>query len=164
MAGRGVLFALGRADEAQLLSMREAKARVRWVANELEERWDAGWLHEMDHAWYGVHYCLHGASGFPAVGAPPEAKAIFGGHPLGISSLFSIDYKTGALVRSIAEALGKMRDEAVIARAGLIERADFDGAKGVLEQAAVAETVRGLQAFYVHAADAGRAVIFTVDM
>ena len=164
MAGRGVLFALDRDDEAELLSRRDAKARVSWAANVVEERWDRAWLHEMDETWFPVHYCLHGAHGFPLAGAPPEAKAIFGGYPLGISSLYSIDYKTAALVRLIAQALDKMLDEAIKARAGLIERGEFEGAKGAPMQATIVHAIGGLKSFYASAAAAGRAVIFTVDL
>ena len=168
MPGRGVLFALDRADEAQLLSRREARARVVWTVRHVEERWDTNWLHEMDDTWVPVHYCLHGAAGMPPPGSPPEATAIFGGHALGISGLYSIDYKTGALVRLIAQALGKMRDEAVWARARLIERNDFEGPQGTGRgpdmQLVVVGAIRGLQSYYTRAAEAGRAVIFTVDL
>ena len=164
MAGRGVLFALDRADEQALLSRREARARVVFVAGQIEERWDAGWLHEMDDSWFAVHYCLHGARSVPPAGSPPEATAIFGGHALGISGLYSIDYKTAALVRLIAQALGKMRSDAVWARARLIERNDYDGPKGSEMQSNVAAAIEGLQSYYARAAEAGRAVIFTVDL
>ena len=77
MPGRGVLFALDRGDEAELLSLVDAKARVAFVANEIEERWETSWLLDMDDTWLPVHYCLNGAIGYPLPGAAPEANAIF---------------------------------------------------------------------------------------
>ena len=102
--------------------------------------------------------------GYPLPGAAPEANAIFGGHLLGISRLYTIDYKTSALVRQIAISLADIGDQALSARVGLVERVDYNGPKGPQTQAAVAEAIRELKTFYAHAAGAGRAVIFTVDI
>lgn len=164
MPGRGVLFALSPVEEAQLLARREAKVRAVWVATVLEENWDRDWLLEMGMVWPAVHYCLHGAHAYPMPGAPAEAKAVFGGDAIGVSGLFSIDYKSHALTKAIASGLSKMRDEALWARAGLIERKEYEGPKGEAVQAAVVHAVHALKDFYRKAAEAGRAVIFTVDM
>ena len=164
MPGRGVLFALERGDEQHLLALPDARARVAWTANELEERWDTDWLIAVDKQWFPVHFCLNGSAEFPLSGAPPEAKVIFGGRPLGVPSLYSIDYKDAEMVRLIAQALGLMREDAVWARAGLIERKEYDGPKGSNIQVGVVEAIQGLAAFYRRAADVARAVIFTVDM
>ena len=64
----------------------------------------------------------------------------------------------------IAQALGKMRSDAVWARARLIERNDYDGPKGSEMQSNVAAAIEGLQSYYARAAEAARAVIFTVDL
>ena len=164
MAGRGVLFALESADERHMIAFPQARARIAWVAGVVEERWDASWLHEVDKLWFPVHFCLHGSSGFPQSGAPPEALAIFGGMPLGVPDLYSIDYKDADLVRRISSALSKMRDDAVWARAGLVERKGYSGPKDANLQGAVVEEIHALAAFYARAAEALRAVIFTVDM
>lgn len=164
MPGRGVLFALSPVEEAQLLARREAKARAAWVAGVLEERWDRDWLQETDDLWPAIHYCLHGSHAYPLSGAPAEAKAVFGGDAIGVSGLFSIDYKSHALTKAIASGLAKMRDDALWARAGLIERLEYEGPKGDAAQADVVHAVHALKDFYRKAAQAGRAVIFTVDM
>jgi hypothetical protein len=164
MTGRGVLFALDPADERQMLAIPEARARIAWVANVIEERWDVAWLHETDALWFPVHYCLHGASGFPEPGLPAEARTIFGGLPLGVPGIYSIDYKDADLVRRITTALSMMRDDAVWARAGLVERKDYTGPKDDNLQVAVVDEIHALAAFFAKAAQAGRSVIFTVDM
>lgn len=164
MPGQGVLFALSAEDEARLLGFAEARARIAWAANELEERWEVAWLHQIDTLWFPVHFCLHGSAGFPHPGSPPEAKVIFGGHPLGVSNIYSIDYKDRELVRKIASALAKMRDDAVWARASLVERKDYDGPKDDTIQLSIVEAVHDLEQFYRRALEAERAVIFTVDM
>lgn len=164
MSGRGVLFALDSADERHMLSIPEARARVAWVAGVVEERWDANWLHEVDTLWFPVHFCLHGSSGFPQAGAPAEARVIFGGAPLGVPNLYSIDYKDADLVRRISSALSMMRDDAVWARAGLVERKGYSGPKDGDLQVSVVDEIHALAAFYARAAEATRAVIFTVDM
>jgi hypothetical protein len=164
MSGTGVLFALSTADDGHLRSLPDARARVGWVAKDIEERWDKDWLLAIDTLWFPVHYCLHGSSAYPLPGASPEAKAIFGGEPLGMPKLYTIDYKSPLLTASIAKALGFMRDDAIWARAGLVERKDYQGPREENLQLAVVEAVHDLARFYRSAADAGRAVIFTVDM
>lgn len=164
MAGHGVLFALTPPEEARLLGLPDARSRVAWAANELEERWDANWLHAMDNLWFPVHFCLHGSSDYPHPGSPPEAKVIFGGRPLGVSNVYSIDYKDAELARRIARALGMMREDAVWARAGLVDRKEYDGPNGSAMQLAVVDAIHELEDFYRRASDAARAVIFTVDV
>lgn len=164
MPGRGVLFAIDGGDEQQMLAFGDARARVAWVANTIEERWDEGWLHALDMFWFPLHYCLHGSSGYPGSGAPAEARAVFGGVPLGVPNLYSIDYKESDLVRRIASAFARMRDDAIWARAGLIERKDYTGPKQDGLQVSIVDEVHALGAFYRRAAETERAVIFTVDM
>lgn len=164
MPGRGVLFALNEADDRHLRSLTDGRSRVSWVAGEIEERWDRDWLLAIETLWFAVHHCLHGSSTYPLPGASPEAKAIFGGEPLGVPKLYTIDYKSPLLTASIAKALGFMRDDAVWARAGLVERKDYEGPREESLQRAVVEVVHDLARLYRRAADDNRAVIFTVDM
>ncbi len=164
MAGRGVLFALEPPDERRMLAFADARSRVGWVAGTIEERWDEEWLHQLDTLWFAVHFCLHGSSGFPLDGAPAEAKAVFGGVPLGVPSVYSIDYKDGELVRRIASALARMREDAVWARSGLVDRKEYNGPRTPDLQVDVVGEVHGLAEFYRRAAAAGRGVIFTVDL
>ncbi len=163
MAGKGVLFALETVDERSMLSFDNERARAAWVANVVEERWDAGWLHAMEGLWYPVHFCLHGSAAIPIEGAAAEAKAIFGGTSLGLPNVYRIDYKETGLVRLVSNALGRMRDEAIWARASLVERKDYQGPRDDNLQVAVVDEVRAVADFYRRAADAGRAVIFTVN-
>jgi hypothetical protein len=164
MSGRGVLFALAAPDERHMLGLVEARARAAYVANQVEERWDEAWLYAIDQLWLPVHFCLHGSAAYPLDGAPAEAKAVFGGVPLGVQGLYSIDYKDGELVRRIASALARMREDAVWARAGLIERKEYAGPRTPDLQVDVVGSIHDLAAFYRKAADAARAVIFTVDL
>lgn len=164
MSGRGVLFALDRRDEQMMLAIADPRAMAAWVANTVEERWDVEWLLALEQFWFPVHYCLHGSSSLPAASAPDEAKTIFGGVPLGVPKVYSMDYKEADLVRRIASALSRMRDDAVWARASLVERKDYTGPRPDGLQASVVDEIYALTEFYRKAADAGRAVIFTVDM
>jgi hypothetical protein len=111
-----------------------------------------------------VHFCLHGSSAFPLEGSPAEAKAIFGGVPLGVPKRYSIDYKDKELVRRISNALAHMRDDAVWARAGLVERKDYTGPRDHDLQMGVVDEIYALASFYKRADEAARSVIFTVDV
>lgn len=163
MHGKGVLFALDDADERQMLAFSETRSRVGWVANVVEERWDEEWLCALDSMWFPVHFCLHGSAGAPLDGAPAEAKAILGGLALGVPNLYSIDYKDQELVRQIANALARMRDDAVWARASLVDRKDYAGPRGGSLQVAVVDEIHAIADFYRRASEASRAVIFTVN-
>lgn len=164
MPGRGVFFALEAGDEQRLLALVDPKQRAAYVANSIEERWDEAWLHAAGELWFAVHFCLHGSSGFPVSGSPAEARAVFGGTSLGLPGTYSIDYKDAELTRQIASAIGRMKDDAIWARAGLVERKEYNGPRIPDLQVAVVDEVHALGTFYRRAADAGRTVIFTVDM
>lgn len=163
MSGSGVLFALNTAEERQLLAFPEARSRVSWVANVVEERWEEDWLHAMEERWFPVHFCLHGSVEVPLDGSPAEAKAVRGGMALGVPNVYSMDYKDPELVRRIAVALSRIRDDAVWARAGLVERKDYSGPRLANLQVVVVDEVHALAGFYKRASDAGRSVIFTVN-
>ncbi len=163
MPGKGVLFALEATDERHMLALTDEQARAAFVANSVEERWDTAWLHAMEGLWHPVHFCLHGSSGMPLDGASAESKAIFGGVSFGIPNRYRIDYKDAELVRRIASALSRMRDDALWARAGLVERKDYQGPRQGDIKVAVVDEIHALVEFYRRANEARRAVIFTVD-
>ncbi len=163
MPGSGVLFALDKADERQLLAVPEARARVAWVANVVEERWDEDWLCALGEMWFPVHFCLHGSASAPIKGSSAEANAVLGGLPLGVTNLYSMDYKDQELVRRIATALSHIRDDAIWARASLVERKDYSGPRISNLQVAVVDEIHALTEFYKRANEQSRAVIFTVN-
>jgi hypothetical protein len=163
MAGKGVLFALDGDEERQLLAFSDARRRAAWVANTIEERWDEAWLCAVGETWLPIHFCLHGSAAAPIEGAPAEAKAVLGGVPLGVPKLYGIDYKDSELVRRIASALSRIRDDAVWARAGLVERKDYTGPRSADLQVDVVDGIHALADFYRRASDDSRAVIFTVN-
>ena len=119
------------------------------MADTIEERWDAAWLHRDRRScgFRSTTACTARAP-IPSEGAPAEAKAIFGGAALGVPDLYSIDYKDADLVRRIASALSKMRDDAVWARAGLVERKDYTGPREHDLQVAVVDEIHALADFY----------------
>ena len=163
MPGSGVLFALDSADERRLLAIPEGRARAGWVANVVEERWDEDWLCALGEIWFPVHFCLHGSGAAPIEGASAEAKAVLGGLPLGVPNLYSIDYKDQDLVRRIASALSHIRDDAIWARASLVERKDYSGPQISNLKVAVVDEIHALAEFYKRAAEQSRAVIFTAN-
>ena len=163
MAGSGVLFALDRTEERHLLALPEARMRAAWVANVVEERWDEEWLCALGEMWFPVHFCLHGSGEAPIEGVPAEAKAVLGGVSLGVPNVYSIDYKDQELTRRVAVGLSRMRDEAIWARAGLVERKDYNGPRTSNLQVAVVDEIHALADFYKRSSEGGRAVIFTLN-
>ncbi len=164
MPGSGVFFALSADDERGLLALPEARQRAAFIANGVEERWETDWLHAAEEMWFAAHFCLYGSSTFPVEGSPAEGRSVFGGVTLGVPNVYTIDYKDQGLVRQIASALGRMRDDAVWARASLVERKDFTGPRDHGLQVAVVDEIHAMRDFYRRASDASRAVIFTVDL
>jgi hypothetical protein len=94
--------------------------------------------------------------------------AIFGGVPLIKFDSMDIDYKTAEQVKSISAALAGITRDALLERYSAIDEADyaFPESNSVTREEDAEYTCENfdiMRQFYERAANAGRAVIFTVD-
>jgi hypothetical protein len=119
MASRGVLFAILPSTMERLLEARTDEALLSIIQDEIEEKWDKGWLYQTDKAWDAIHRTLtDGRLGFDN-GTFPLTAAILGGE-----QLYRGDDYIVSLVRP--DAVG-----AVASELAAIDRERF--CRGVLE-------------------------------
>ncbi|MYS87546.1 DUF1877 family protein [Embleya scabrispora] len=162
MGGRGVLFAVEEGDGARLLGAVDDTG-VMAVVEEVEERWERGWLVELDKAWDALHRCLTDGTLTYDGGEYPLSHAILGGYLLHEGDEYVVSYATPDEVRAVAAALARLDAEWVRGRFEVLEFVEYDGTAGEDDIAYTQAFLPDLRDFYRCAADAGRAVIFTVD-
>src|SRR5512141_534136 len=103
MACRGVFFALSVADEKKVLAAASDEALIEVIQEDIEERWDAEWLVEVDKAWDAMHRCL--GDGSLSSGPTPLFMCVLGGRQLHEGDDYIVSYLSGAEVKTVATAL-----------------------------------------------------------
>jgi hypothetical protein len=163
MACRGVLFALTD-EQAQRLLAAGSDEQVGELVEEIEEAWDTEHLAQTDKAWDAIHRCLSdGTLNFEG-GEYPLNRCILGGKQLHEEDDYIVSFVRPEEVRDVAAALQGVTEpwfrERFFGLAGTdfpqeyIDAETLDYALAYLEE---------ITEFYQKAAQANRAVIFTVD-
>lgn len=157
MPGRGVHFALSEPELEQLLAARGDEAVMERI-QEIEERWDKAWLIETDGAWWAIHLAVTSKR------APNGlARAVLGGRPLYKGDDYHVVLVAAKDVPAVAEALTRL-DQASFKRLyDQIDRKAYGRPPSAEDFNYTWESFVPLQNFWKQAADAGRAVVFTVD-
>ncbi len=166
MAWRGVHFAIDEATLIGLLST-SAAGRADFVANEIEENWDAHFATETDKAWPLIHASLQGsdpeADGLERMYDEPVSWAVLGREFLDSDPSYLIALIRSQDVSAVANFLNGMSADDIVGR--LSAAIDHFGCKnvGAAEARYAGEWFPNLQQFFQRAAKAKRHVIFTVD-
>lgn len=157
MPGRGVHFAVSDPELQQLLAARGDDA-VMGQIQELEERWDQAWLIETDGAWWAIHLALTSKPAPPGLG-----RVVLGGRPLYKSDDYHVVLVPAQDVLDTADALVRL-DQASFRRLyDHIDRKAYGRPLSAEDFGYTWESFVPLQKFWKQAADARRAVVFTVD-
>ena len=168
MACRGVHFALEPNDVAKLRAAGGNDEVVDIVFEEFEAQWDGEWLCQTDKAWDAIHRCLTDGL-LETDGEPyPLALSILGGEQLYQSdSPYSQEYficlVDESQVSDVAEALGAITKEEFRKRYFDLDPEQYDGDIGEEDWEYTWNWFEPLATFFAKAAEAGRAVLFTVD-
>lgn len=166
MSALAVLFAITDSDVESFSKAQqsaEADEAVMSVVEDIEERWDEQWLEQNDKAWDAIHRCLtDGRLEFEG-GEYPLGLCILGGVQLGDGDDYIVSLKSAAEVADIAAAIESIGQADFRTRYFAIDAEDYDGEIGDEDYNYTWEYFQGVKEFYVKAANAGRAVIFTVD-
>ena len=141
---------------------------MRELVQEAEAPWDEEYLEETDKAWDAIHRCLSdGTTDFDG-GAYPLNKCILGGKQLYHGDDYIVSFVTAEDVRVVATALTEVTQSWFRERFSLLTETDFP--QEYLQGEHFEETFKYsweylefVRKFYGRAAEAGRAVIFTVD-
>jgi len=160
MAGRGVYFGLTAEQEQSLLAAASDKD-VMSIIEEIEEAWDANWLAEVDKAWDAMHRCL--GDGTLDVGEGPLAWAVFGGESKHQGDDYIVSFVAPDEVRQVAQALKGINETWFRERYEALPNADYEGPHGADDFEYTWSNFQDARELFTKAAQAGRAVIFTVD-
>ena len=169
MACRGVYFALNDDDEERLLAQNDDSRVVEIITEEIEERWEAEWLCEVDKSWDAIHRCL-GDGSLKTRQTSVLSKAVIGGRQLHRGADWIISYLSAREVRDVSDALAAIGEEEFRRRYfGLkkkflwFDRTDYDGEIGEQDFEYSWSYLEEIKKFFATASRAGRSVIFAVD-
>jgi hypothetical protein len=164
MGARGVHFALAAEAERRLLAAAaEGDDSVIELIEEIEEEWERPYLVETDKAWDAIHRCLSDGSLDLGGGAYPLSHAILGGRQLYDGEDYFVCYVPADQVRDVAGALEPLDEAWLRERYLTLDPDDYGQPIDDEDFVYTWANLRDLADFFVLAAGAGRAVIFTVD-
>jgi len=166
MACRAVCFALTEADFNRLRAAKGKDEAVLEIAEEIDERCDEDWLCQLDKAWDGIHRVLTDGKLEWANGTYPLNHAILGGEQLHEGEDEIITLVTPAQAKDVAAALEIFTESDKEAGYRRINPHDYGVVPTQMsddDREYVFAYLNDLTVFYRKAADAGRAVLFTVD-
>ena len=163
MGCRGVHFALNEVQYKRVISARSDNELVDIIQEDIEEAWDEDWLHETDKAWDAIHRCLTDGKLSFDNGKSPLSTVVIGGNNLYKGDDYIISLVPPENVRSVAELLASIDKAKLKEGYELIDQSDYDGEIGEEDFEYTWEWFKGLPKLFSKAAEAGRAVIFTVD-
>lgn len=165
MACRGVLFAITDEQTQHLLGAAiQGDVAVEAIVEEIESAWDVEFLQETDKAWDAIHRCLSDGTLAYDGGTFPLNRVILGGQPLYEAEGYIVSFVPKGEVPDVAAALATVTEAWFRQRYFALTETNYP--PGYMDEenfAAHWEYLEMLRDFYQHAAEARRAVIFTVD-
>lgn len=163
MACLGIHFALSADLERRLLAAVEDDEAVLAIIDEVEDQWDEAWLAQSDKAWDAMHRALSNGTLFYDEGEYPLNRTVLGGRHLYDGDDYVVSYVTAKEVKDVAAALAPLTPEAFRARYDAIDVDDYGGEHGDEDFKYTWDHFTVVRELYKKAADAGRAMVFTVD-
>jgi hypothetical protein len=166
MAWRGVHFAIDDQTLNDLLAQPVAD-RADYIANNIEENWDANFATETDKAWALIHSALQRsdpeADGLERLTDSPSSWAILGREYIDTTDDYLIGLIKAADVSAVARHLDAIEASDIVAQ--LKVNVEHFGCNGVDDEDIdyAGQWFPALKVFFTRAADAKRNVIFTVD-
>jgi hypothetical protein len=161
----GVLFAITNRTLKRLLAA-EGDEGVKDIIEEIEERWDAKWLCELDKSWDGLHRCLTDGELEFNNGDYPLNHAILGGRQMHKADDYIVALVLPDQVADVSRDLQSIDEQELEKRYWRINRNNYGAAPNQLcedDLEYIQANFPDLKAFYAKASTAGRSVIFTVD-
>jgi hypothetical protein len=158
-----VLFAITD-DDVRAIDERDGTEELAdYVSEVVEERWEEGFVCELDKAWDPLHRALNDGTLDPNAGEFPLNAAVFGREELDAGEDFYVGLTRAADVPAVAAAVAGVSADALRAGYARINPAGYAGEHGEEDFEYLLEWFEDFGPFWQRAAAAGRAVIFTVD-
>jgi hypothetical protein len=159
----GVHFALSTQDEARLLAAAGDDDAVIGIVEQIEEGSFPGPHCDSDKAWDALHRCLTDGKLEYANGSYPLRAAILGGRQLVEDAEYTVSYVSAGQVRDVAEALSVIEEDWLRRRYDTLGDTDYAGPMDEDDFEYTWDALEDIREFFAVAAEAGQAVIFTVD-
>jgi hypothetical protein len=163
MSARGVHFAVSSAQARALLAAK-SDGKLMSLIEQLEEAWEQPFVIESDKAWDAIHRCLTDGSLLYVSGEYPLNLCICGSRQLHRGREYTASFVTARQVKDLAKALDKVTKRCMRHRYSLIDPREYEFEVGEEDFEYMWENFLDVRRFYRKAAEAGRAVIFTVDV
>jgi hypothetical protein len=164
MAQRGVFFALLAEDVAKLRAAATDEELLQVVSDDIEERWDEPWLFQTDKAWAGIHRCLTDGRLAHHNGDYPLSACVLGGEQMYRGDDYIVSFLAPEQVVDVAVALQGVNESWLRAKYFGMNETEYGAPLTDEDYDYIRDWFTGLPDFFRKAADAGRAVIFTVDL
>jgi hypothetical protein len=163
MSARGVHFAVTQAQARALLAAKSDR-RLMSLIDQIEQAWEKPFVVESDKAWDAIHRCLTDGTLLYVSGEYPLNHCICGGRQLHRGSGYTVSFVSARQVKDIAVALDKVTKPWMRRRYALLDPDDYNEVEmGEEDLRYTWENFLAVRRFYRKAAEAGRAVVFTVD-
>lgn len=159
----GVHFALSTQDEVRLLAAAGDDDAVIGIVEQIEEGSFPGPHCDSDKAWDALHRCLTDGKLEYANGSYPLRAAILGGRQLVEDAEYTVSYVSAGQVRDVAEALSVIEEDWLRRRYDTLGDTDYAGPMDEDDFEYTWDALEDIREFFAVAAEAGQAVIFTVD-
>jgi hypothetical protein len=160
---RAVLFAITDDDRRELETAATDDERVEYVTEVVEERWDEGFVCELDKAWDALHRALTDGRLEWDNDTFPLNAAILGKDQLNGEGSYIIGLTPSKVVPDVARALAAVTDDQIRQGYARIDPADYGPEHGPEDLEYTLEWFRDLPGLWARAAEAGRSVILAVD-
>jgi len=162
MSARGVHFAVPPAQEELLLAAKSDR-KLMGLVEEIEAGWERPFVCETDKAWDAIHRCITDGSLLYVSGEYPLNHCICGGRQLFRGHEYTVSYVSAPQVKDVASALAKITRAWMRKRYDQLDPEEYDEVElGDEDFEYTWENCLDVRRFYKKAAEAGRAVIFTV--
>jgi hypothetical protein len=163
MSARGVHFALTPAQAKRLLAAKSDRKLMEQI-EEIEQAWEKPFVVESDKAWEAIHRCLTDGSLLYVSGEYPLNHCICGGRQLYRGRDYTVSFVTTPQVKDIAVALPKVTKTWMRKQYDKLDPDEYNEVEmGDEDFGYTWQIFLDVRRFYKKAAEAGRAVIFTVD-
>jgi len=163
MSARGVHFALTPALEKKILAAKSDRKMMELI-EAIEEAWEKPFVVETDKAWDAIHRCLTDGTLLYVSGEYPLSHCICGGRQLYRGRDYTVSYVSRPQVKDVATALPKITKAWMRKCYDKIDPEEYNEVDiGDEDFGYTWENFLDVRRFYKKAAEAGRAVIFTVD-
>jgi len=163
MTARAVLFAITDNDLSQLQAATTDRERINYVREVIEERWEHGYLCELDKAWDALHRSLTDGRLDFGNGTFPLNAAVLGAVRLTTDDSYIITLTPRQMVTAVSDALASVTEADIRRGYRSIDPSDYGPEYGDDDLTYTLGWFEELPAFWKKAAATGRSVIFTVD-